>query len=314
MPQRTREHVIADRATRAVEKLIADAGFAGEPVKSDYGEDILVQTSHGSVMDASRLWIQVKGSENLERFRRRTGDLSCPIPTPHLLRWVRSADPVVVVLWDVERGRGYFAHVPDIMRVLDETPAPTPKTQIVTFPQTQVFDIASVGRLAWDSRMQRSQGLLLEATAREGDAEVIGVSKAPAQEMRVQIALDLLEVLDLVEHVDARYRLTPLGKEMYESRLRAVWPSDAIGDVGETDKLAFILWATANATFMDRVSEVGGVGVYREHMLVVSPIIMSLFGPPDDIYEVIQKVREAARLYLEGGASSDVEESPPSPS
>jgi hypothetical protein len=41
VPRRPQSHVIADRATAAVSRLIIDAGFAVEVVKNDYGEDPL---------------------------------------------------------------------------------------------------------------------------------------------------------------------------------------------------------------------------------------------------------------------------------
>lgn len=44
-------------------------------------------------MDASRLWVQVKGTRNLQRYTRRNGCLRYSVPMGHAIRWLRSADP-----------------------------------------------------------------------------------------------------------------------------------------------------------------------------------------------------------------------------
>ena len=74
MPQRPKEHVLGDQALNEVAAVISRAGHAVERVANDYGEDLLVQTSHAGRMDASRLWLQVKGTESLDRYRRKRGD------------------------------------------------------------------------------------------------------------------------------------------------------------------------------------------------------------------------------------------------
>src|SRR5215212_5674101 len=101
MPQRPREHVLGDQALNEAAAVIARAGHAVERVANDYGEDLLVQTSHAGRMDASRLWLQVKGTGSLDRYRRKRGGFSLPVDLDHALRWSRSADLVAVVLWDL---------------------------------------------------------------------------------------------------------------------------------------------------------------------------------------------------------------------
>lgn len=162
MPKRTRAHVIADRAVAAVQRVVADAGFAVETVHNDYGEDLLVQTSHAGEMDASRLWLQVKGTERLANYRRGADMYSYAVPIGHAIKWVRSGDLVVLILWDVENGRGYFA---DIVRQFDEWDAleTASKTVKVSIPVEQCFDAQAVQGLAWRSRIRRYHALLLHA-------------------------------------------------------------------------------------------------------------------------------------------------------
>jgi hypothetical protein len=106
MPRRTSSHAIGDRATAAVQTVVTDAGFVAETIKNDYGEDLLVQTSHAGEIDASRLWLQVKGTSNITKHRRRDDSFTYSVPVGHAIKWARSGDPVHVVLWDVEARRG----------------------------------------------------------------------------------------------------------------------------------------------------------------------------------------------------------------
>jgi hypothetical protein len=63
VPRRPPSHVIADQAVGAVVQMLVDACHAVHHVVHDYGEDLLIETSHSGRIDATRLWIQVKVSE-----------------------------------------------------------------------------------------------------------------------------------------------------------------------------------------------------------------------------------------------------------
>lgn len=93
----------------AVSDLLIRAGHAVDRVQSDYGEDLLVQTAHAGQMDATRIWFQVKGTDKITRHRTASGGLRARFPIHHVLRWVRSADAVLIALWDVSANEGWFA-------------------------------------------------------------------------------------------------------------------------------------------------------------------------------------------------------------
>src|SRR4051794_2272987 len=112
MPHFSPAHDVSERAVTAVQRTVAAAGFVSERVQNDYGEDLLVQTHIEGEIDPSRIWIQVKGTEKIARYRRKYG-YAYPFPLGHLKKWSRSADPVVVVLWDVTSDVGWYAY-PDV--------------------------------------------------------------------------------------------------------------------------------------------------------------------------------------------------------
>lgn len=151
-----------DKASQAVQSVITEAGFAVEAVHHDYGEDLLVQTSHEGEMDASRLWFQVKGTEGMDELARQGERFAYSFPHGHLMRWIRSGDPVVVVLWDVPGRVGYFAQ-PEKQVDEPDYDAGLPATTTLYFSKSDVLDSSAVRRLAWLSRMQRYRMLILSA-------------------------------------------------------------------------------------------------------------------------------------------------------
>ncbi len=102
MPQRPHSHRVRDVAALAVESIFAAQGWATEPIRQDYGEDLLVQPARGDEMENFKLWVQVKGTAS---------DSTSPwrVSKEHALRWILSRDYVVFVVWDPRSQRGKYA-------------------------------------------------------------------------------------------------------------------------------------------------------------------------------------------------------------
>lgn len=214
MPQRTHSHVIAERATTLVAKVFAEAGHAVETVANDYGEDLLVQTSHAGKMDASRLWIQVKGTGNMDRFRLRNGDLSLSVSFDHALRWARSLDLVVVVLCDVTSGHARYAMPID---QVDQWAADINGRRSVTlrFPDEDVLTPRSAGRLAWQSRLTHYTHLFLSARRSDELAEEEGGGEEG--HLAHMLSWDLMKTIGVTEpsRKPGFYEVVPAVKEKF---------------------------------------------------------------------------------------------------
>lgn len=108
MPHRPRSHVVGDIALSRVAAICNDLGWTCEAIHKDYGEDLWVQTTVGDIVDHHRIWFQVKGTDNIERYKNKRGVISYVVDVNHAMRWVRSIELVVVVLWDIKADAGYW--------------------------------------------------------------------------------------------------------------------------------------------------------------------------------------------------------------
>lgn len=110
MPRRPRSHVVADAAVEQFGQVVTALGWAWERIGKDYGEDILIQPSHESFIEPFRIWVQVKGTENIQKhYRMRSKAYSFSISHEHAIKWTSAAEPTVCVLWDVSRQIGYYS-------------------------------------------------------------------------------------------------------------------------------------------------------------------------------------------------------------
>jgi Domain of unknown function (DUF4365) len=191
MPERTEQHEIAEIAVTAIQSVIAAAGFAVERVTNDYGEDLLVQTSHAGQMDASRMWVQAKGTRSIDSHTRSDGRLAISVQRDHLTRWARSADPVVIVLWDCSANIGYFTRLDDRPRS-----AEAHATATIFLEREHTFDVDTVVELAWMSRIEHYQRLILVAHDLLEEEHYFGVfqetDRGRTKKLLTSYALDLL--------------------------------------------------------------------------------------------------------------------------
>jgi Domain of unknown function (DUF4365) len=238
MPKRTKQQEISDEALAAIQSVIAVAGFAVEQVANDYGEDLLVQTSHAGQIDASRLWVQAKGTRTISSYTRRDGRLAISVGRGHLTRWARSADPVVVVLWDCAAATGYYTQIKDRSRYTMD-----PLTATVHFERQWVFDVDAVTRLAWVSRIEHYQRLMLAAREIGEEEHVFGAaSDGPIDTklMRTHYAIDLLCMLGLLTLTPPeQYALSEAGLETFS---RELVQTDA--DETRKDRIVFAAMVT----------------------------------------------------------------------
>jgi hypothetical protein len=152
MPARSSEHVVGDKAVTAVTRVWQAVDAAVEPVKNDYGEDLLVQTTlHGEV-DSSRVWVQVKGRTVVPQSSPRTGLRTLMVPWGHAIKWINSADVMVVVLWDVRQEIGWYTYPREQLNAFELVRSRKSRVAI-RFRSEDVFDTRAAARIAWRGRI-----------------------------------------------------------------------------------------------------------------------------------------------------------------
>ena len=245
MPERTREHEIGERALDAVRKTLSSKGFAIDDLRKDYGEDLLVQTSHEGQMDASRLWFQVKGTDDVARYRTskrsKKERFSYPVRLDTAMRWIRTIDLVVVVLWDVERDAGWYA-VP--RRQVDDWQGRKTGQKNVTLhfgksletepipPSKGVFDPEAAYRLAWESRFEHFRMLSLSALNVWGERETSPSTEGEDMRKLALIMDEFLRLLDLTDREHDKPGELMINRETRE-RAVELYKALIYGELGE---------------------------------------------------------------------------------
>ncbi len=162
---------------------------------NDYGEDLFVQTSHSDHMEATRLWLQVKGTEDINRHRLKQGDLRLTVPFDHAVRWARTTDLAIVVLWDVSNEMGWYA-VPRLQVDEWEGLLSPRSTMTLRFSAKDLFTPQIAEGCIWQSRLLHHKHRLLNARNIESDAPA---NDRGAVELRTVILLELAQLLEITE-------------------------------------------------------------------------------------------------------------------
>jgi hypothetical protein len=133
--RRTREHVIADLSFNHVERYILEAGFTCLREVSDYGYDLVRTTfDENGYVEPGLVYFQLKASESLTE---QGNGYPFDIDIRDYNRWVFEAVPVILVLYDASRRKGYWVCVQDYFRQTGQQPRPGAKTVRLLVPRRQ---------------------------------------------------------------------------------------------------------------------------------------------------------------------------------
>lgn len=166
MPRRPDSHVVADIALNRVMSICADYGWAVEVVHKDYGDDLLVQPNYYGLIDHNRIWIQVKGTRNIDGMRHKDFGYSIMVSLDHAFKWARSADLSVVVLWDIEKDFGLWCIPKDNMDEWNWRTLKSTKLRLI-FNENSIFNKEQLQQLGWLARIDHYATLIMKAHERD---------------------------------------------------------------------------------------------------------------------------------------------------
>jgi hypothetical protein len=200
MARRTDSHVISDLALNRVMQICGECGWACETVHKDYGEDLLIQTHYKGIVDHYRIWIQVKGTRNIKRFYSKDQGYSIMIPVQQMLKWVRSKEIIVVILWDVENDLGLWAMPQDFIDDWNIYTTEGKKVRL-NFQDTAVFDKEQAVEISWRARIDHYTDLIDQAAQAEREYLKIPAGKRdPEKKSRIPLLVsDLLRMLGILK-------------------------------------------------------------------------------------------------------------------
>ena len=221
MPKRTESHITGDIAASRVMQIFSECGWACESIEKDYGEDLLVQTSHDGDVDHFKIFIQVKGTKNIERFKSKKHGYSISVSFDHALKWIRSLDLVVVVLYDIKKDYGLFSIPKWFIDQWDLYMLENKKSRLI-FPEELAFNRKSAEKLRWIAWIDYYTTLLNNAVNHDAkflgqEMDVLEIDK----EIRKRIALITFDILrDL--NVIGENRIDPIFVKYYKNALRNI--------------------------------------------------------------------------------------------
>lgn len=155
-------HGVDHQAITAVQKICSKKGWSTEVVVQDYGEDLLIQTTYQEKIDHFKVWLQVKGTNDIETYRKKDGKIKFQLSYAHIFKWVRSLENCYVVLWDITNDYGlYFSPKTD----LDELDVYTKTTAsiTITFNEENIINKLSLHTLEWESRLNHFYSIIAQA-------------------------------------------------------------------------------------------------------------------------------------------------------
>ncbi|MBD2058838.1 DUF4365 domain-containing protein [Oculatella sp. FACHB-28] len=279
MPQRPDSHVVADIAVARVMQICNACGWACEVVHKDYGDDLLVQTSLNGIVDHNRLWIQVKGTRDLKKFYSKKNGYSLKVSPDQALKWIRSADLAVVVIWDVEKDFGLWSILKYQINQWDWYLRESENARIV-FDEESVFCQEQAVRLGWIARREHHESLLRNAMIQDLEYERNKDTYPEGYEHKSLVPLVAFDFLKLINVLDDEY-LDKTYLAYYESALeRFKSERENLIDSEDIEVLA------AGLAMMGRLNDaIHQVGISASMIGVCSEIALEFIRGLDDVLD-----------------------------
>jgi hypothetical protein len=268
MPYRPVQHQISAIAVAKVREIWANTGAAVEEVRQDYGEDLLVQTCLNGRMDDSRLWVQVKGTQHASGMDQPDRTCRICVRADVALRWVRSADLLVLIYWDVSKNTGWYA-IPWYTAAHSELSARGDRETSLIISSNDVFDANAAQRISWKGRLEHLNRFVrsfraLEKELREGDPE----GAAWADEAIYTAVMDRLIDLNVIEPFKGDRQMLQASQRFRDCAKEAIQSSYEEGDSKES-----LLVKTITLAVLSAAQDVSGCGLSGSLLKEMAPVV-----------------------------------------
>ncbi len=189
-------HVVGEKAANQVTGVFIENNCAVNTIKADYGEDLLVQPSFDEGIEHFKIWVQVKGTADIEKYRQKNGEIVRHLEFAHIFKWLRSKELCVLVLWDVTKSEGLFFLPKDEVGEWEFYTKRKPNFRVV-FNEENILNKKTLPQLIWRARYEHYTMLASHAAMRESFA-ASGESQRHAQSMRLSVIIDFLKQASII--------------------------------------------------------------------------------------------------------------------
>jgi len=152
--------VIADLGVNHVERFVLRAGHTVEPIRKDYGLDLLATTfSAEGVLENGHFWLQVKATDKL-RWRPDRQAILLRQEQAHLLHWLNEAFPIFLVVFDAQAEKANWLYVQRDLGSGRVFSLPrTGGTVTIQIPAGNVLDDGAIRQFGqWKAKYQAGEG------------------------------------------------------------------------------------------------------------------------------------------------------------
>ncbi|WP_438036994.1 DUF4365 domain-containing protein [Sorangium sp. So ce204] len=227
--KRPKAHTKGALGVAGLTKACLECEWACDPVLSDYGEDLIVQTTLNEEVDTFRTLFQVKCTEKI---RARGSSFKWRIRREHALRWHRSREPVVLVIWELASGTGWFA-LPREQTSEFALLTSSRRTVSVLFEKSSCITRQKLEQLAWRLRLKHYEERMVVAHDADMTRLEFGQKKSPDgtgfQSSLAVIAFDLLHTIGIMR----RGKLAPVVLSRFANLRRLIASRDQALPVDE---------------------------------------------------------------------------------
>jgi hypothetical protein len=191
-------HQIADTACAQISSLFSSHGCVVNPVLRDYGEDLVVQISQEDYLTPCTIYVQVKGTRNLDRWERGTYFSYGKLKQSTVSRWLQSNNIVMLVLWCINTQEGVYGFVPDLFEKPGLKSKPPRSFVSARIPKTSILNKASMNKLGVRALLRWN---LIQCRMSEANWSMLKVGMATydtAVEEAVNAGLNYLSILGIL--------------------------------------------------------------------------------------------------------------------
>ncbi len=110
-------------------------------------------------MDPFKIWIQVKGTTDIEKKRTKDGDISQSVAKGNVWKWIRSRELCVLIVWDINKKEGVYSIIKDDIDPFDIYKTDCDSMTMSISANSHV-SLDTFKRLCWQARLEYYESVI----------------------------------------------------------------------------------------------------------------------------------------------------------